>query len=294
MGSERVGGIWLAPAKLNLMLRIVGRRHDGYHLLQTVFQFLDLADELSFSIRDDGRIKRVGSLPGVPESQDLVVRAARLLQQRTGVAQGVELHLRKYLPMGAGLGGGSSDAATTLVALNQLWGTGLSQAELAELGVSLGADVPVFVGGCAAWGEGVGERLRPLDLPEPWYLLLVPPCQVSTKQVFTDPDLTRDSPRIKIRDFLDGSEENDCLSVVCVRYPQVREAFDWLARFAQPRLTGTGGTVFAKFAHKEQARMVLRQVPDPYRAFLAKGQNRSLLYANPAASGVLPGEKRDD
>ncbi len=270
---------WPAPAKLNLMLRIVGRRSDGYHLLQTVFQFLDIGDQLNFSLREDGRILRTTLVPGIPEDQDLVLRAAHLLQQHTGSVLGAEISLQKHLPMGAGLGGGSSDAATTLVALNKLWQTGLSRYELEDLGLSLGADVPVFVRGRAAWGEGVGERLQPLDLPEPHYLILVPPCHVSTKAVFLDPDLTRDSPRIRIRDFLDGSVENDCRQVVCARYPAVAEAMDWLRRYAEPRLTGTGACVFAVFDCLNEAQEVARQVPDIYRILIARGVNRSPLYS---------------
>lgn len=270
--------LWPAPAKLNLMLRIVGQRADGYHLLQTVFQFLDVADELGFVVRQDGLIRRLGELPGVPEEDDLVVRAAHLLQTAAGCSQGVEITLHKHLPMGGGLGGGSSDAATTLVALNRLWGCGFSLHQLAELGLRLGADVPVFVHGVAAWAEGVGEQLTPLSLAEPWYLLLVPPCHVATAAVFSAPDLTRDSPRIKIRDFLAGSVENDCVPAVCRRYPEVAEAMAWLGRFAKPRLTGTGATVFASFADEAAAREVLEQVPGRYQAFLARGLNRSPLH----------------
>jgi len=268
---------WPAPAKLNLMLRITGRRSDGYHLLQTVFQFLDAGDELRFQPRKDGAIVRTGELPGVTQEQDLVVRAASLLQRESDVGLGADIELRKRLPMGAGLGGGSSDAATTLVALNQLWDVGFSIDQLAEMGLSLGADVPVFVRGEAAWGEGVGERVEPLDLPRPWFLILVPSCHVSTAKVFSDPDLTRDSPRIKIRDFLAGSVGNDCLPVVRRRYPEVGDALDWLGRFAEPRLTGTGAAIFASFEVEDVARRVCRQVPGKYRTILARGLNRSPL-----------------
>lgn len=268
---------WPAPAKLNLMLRIVGRRQDGYHLLQTVFQFLDVADRLRFQIRPDGEIRRASSLQGVPEEQDLVVRAARLLQQESGVSLGADIHLEKLLPMGGGLGGGSSDAATTLVALNQLWHAGLSDDRLAALGLRLGADVPVFVWGFAAWAEGVGEVLEPLELPEPWYLVIVPPCHVSTAEVFSDPELTRDSPRITIPDFLAGRTENDCLAVVARRYRAVAEAMDWLAQYATPRLTGTGACVFAVFEDETSARQVLQRLPGHYQGLVAKGVNRSPL-----------------
>ncbi len=269
--------IWPAPAKLNLMLRIIGRRPDGYHLLQTVFQFLDLSDTLRFQCREDGEIRHLDPIPGVTLETDLVVRAARLLQLASGTALGVEIGLDKRLPMGGGLGGGSSDAATTLVALNQLWEIGFSRERLSRLGLALGADVPVFINGGAAWAEGVGEQLRPLVLPTPWYLLLLPDCRVSTAEIFGDPDLTRDSPRIKIRDFLSGRRGNDCLSVVCRRYPQVADAMEWLGRFGQPRLTGTGACVFAAFEKEAPARQILEQVPERFQAWVVRGLNRSPL-----------------
>ncbi len=268
---------WPAPAKLNLMLRVVGRRPDGYHLLQTVFQFLDRGDRLRFRLRDDGLIRRVGEVAGVAETDDLVVRAAALLQRTCDVKAGVEITLEKRLPMGAGLGGGSSDAATTLVALNRLWGCGLDRAALARLGLRLGADVPVFVRGRAAWAEGVGEELRPLELPEPWYLVLVPPCHVSTAAVFADPDLTRNSPRITIRDFLGGSRGNDCVPVVHRRFPPVAGAMEWLGRFAEPHLTGTGAGVFAAFPDEASATAVLDRVEGRYPAFVARGRSLSPL-----------------
>ncbi|MET0103727.1 MAG: 4-(cytidine 5'-diphospho)-2-C-methyl-D-erythritol kinase [Sedimenticola sp.] len=268
---------WPAPAKLNLMLRVVGRRADGYHLLQTVFQFLDFGDRLRFRVRDDGIVRRLGELAGVPESHDLVVRAARLLQQVSGCRLGVDIEMDKRLPMGGGLGGGSSDAATTLAVLNKVWGLKLSSGRLAELGLELGADVPVFVRGISAWGEGVGEQLTPVELPEPWYLVLVPDCEVPTAAIFGDPDLTRDSPRITIRDFLAGRVENDCLPVVCRRFPEVAGAMDWLARFAEPRLTGTGACVFAIFPDEEEAQRVRQAAEGRFRAFVARGVNRSPL-----------------
>ena len=271
--------VWPAPAKLNLMLRIVGRRSDGYHLLQTVFQFLDVCDYLTFSPTGDGSIRRREALPGVAEDDDLVVRAARLLQRETGVSQGVEIGLDKRLPMGGGLGGGSSDAATTLVALNTIWKTGLSQQALADLGLRLGADVPVFVHGFAAWAEGVGESLQPIDLPEKWYLVLVPDCHVSTAAVFGDPELTRDSEHITIRDFLNGEVANDCTDVVCRRYPPVADAIRWLGQFATARLTGTGACVFASFDDRDSALAVQQQVPAGMVSIVAQGRNRSSLFA---------------
>ena len=260
--------VWLAPAKLNLMLRIVGQRSDGYHQLQTVFQFLDYCDRLRFRMRQDGAILRLNDFPGVSEEQDLVLRAAHLLRQTTGVTSGVEIELDKRLPLGAGLGGGSSDAATVLVALNQLWKTGLNSEQLAHLGLQLGADVPVFVRGFAAWGEGVGEELTPVDLSEEWYLVVIPPCHVSTRDVFSDPDLTRDSPRIKIADFLAGSRENSCVPVVIKRYPPVAVAMEWLGRYGEPRLTGTGSALFVAFPGRQLAEDALAQIPAELSGFV--------------------------
>lgn len=270
---------WPAPAKLNLFLHIVGRRADGYHLLQTVFQFLSLGDELAFTLRDDGQIQRIGEVPGVAPESDLVVRAARLLRRDAGIARGVDIHVSKRLPMGGGLGGGSSDAATTLVALNQLWGLGYSEDQLVELGLRLGADVPVFVRGQAAWAEGVGEQLTPVELPEPWFLVVVPPCQVPTPQVFADPELTRNAPVIKIRRFLPGQGVNVCEPVVRRLYPIVGEALDWLEQFAPARMSGTGASIFAAFDDDVSARAVLEKLPDGWRGFVARGLNESPLHS---------------
>jgi 4-diphosphocytidyl-2-C-methyl-D-erythritol kinase len=268
---------WPAPAKINLFLHIVGRRPDGYHLLQTVFQFLDVGDELRFTLRDDGLIRRTTPLTGVPEHQDLTVRAAMLLKQFTGITQGVDIAVEKRLPLGAGLGGGSSDAATTLVALNRLWRLNLPRERLAELGLQLGADVPIFICGRAAWAEGVGEHLTPLELPEPWYVVVVPPCHVSTAEIFAAPDLTRNAHPLKIAAFLSGAGSNQCEAVVCRRYPEVRRALDWLGAYAPARMSGTGAAVFAAFAEEAAARGVLAQVPTEWRAFVAKGLNVSPL-----------------
>ena len=268
---------WPAPAKLNRFLHVVGRRADGYHLLQTVFQFLDYSDELTFDLRDDTCVERVDPLPGIAVEDDLTVRAARLLQARAGVDRGVDIHLRKCLPLGGGLGGGSSDAATVLVALNRLWGAGLSEDELAALGLELGADVPVFVRGRAAWAEGVGERLTPLTLDEPWYVVLVPAVTVSTAEVFSDPQLTRQTHPITISDFLSGQGRNDCEAVVSRRYPVIAEAIAWLSRFAEARLTGTGACVFAPFPDEQQARDVAARLPAAWQGFVARGLNRSPL-----------------
>ena len=268
---------WPAPAKINRFLHITGQRADGYHLLQTVFQFLDFGDDLSFAITESPDIKRVGELGGVSQEQDLIVRAARLLKEKSGVSFGVQISLNKRLPMGGGLGGGSSDAATTLVALNALWDVGFSEDELAELGLNLGADVPVFVRGFAAWAEGVGEHLESIELDEPWYLVLVPPCQVSTQEIFSSPDLTRNCPPIKIRNFLSEPVGNVCEAVVFRRYPQVKEVVEWLNQFSSARMSGTGASVFAPFESKVAAETVLSQAPKAWRGFVAKGVNRSPL-----------------
>jgi 4-diphosphocytidyl-2-C-methyl-D-erythritol kinase len=259
------------------MLRILGRRPDGYHRLQTVFQFIDHQDWLWFGVRTDGRVRQLTPVAGVPEEHDLTVRAARALQQATGCRLGVEIRIEKRLPLGGGLGGGSSDAATTLVALNRIWDLGLPRDELAGLGLDLGADVPVFVHGQASWGEGVGEELTPVELPEPWYLVLVPPCQVSTGAVFAHPKLTRDSLPVTIRDFLSGDRSNDCLPVVRAAYPPVAAALDWLSGQGQARLTGTGACCFAEFADLGSARAALDRLPPGLEGFVARGLNRSPL-----------------
>lgn len=269
---------WPAPAKLNLMLRILGRRPDGYHRLQTVFQLLDRCDLLWFDVTTGGDVIRIGTgAAGVAPDDDLAVRAARALQVATGCRAGVRIRIRKHIPAGAGLGGGSSDAATTLLALNRLWGTGLAEDELAALGCELGADVPVFVRGCSAWAEGIGERLSPLALGERWYLVVMPPVTVSTGIVFADPELTRDSAPITIRDFLAGAGGNDCETVVHARYPEVAEAARWLSHFGTARLTGTGACVFASFADNPTANRVLEALPRGWTGFVARGMDRSPL-----------------
>lgn len=270
--------VWLAPAKLNLFLHITGRRADGYHTLQTVFQFLDIADQIHLRVTPGGEIRRVTPLDDVTPDQDLSVRAARLLQAEAGVAQGVDISIEKRLPMGGGLGGGSSDAATVLVALNRLWGIGFSEDRLAELGLQLGADVPVFVRGRSAWAEGVGEQLSPITPPEPWYLVLVPPVTVSTAEIFSAPELTRHTPPIRIPDFLSGAGSNDCEAVVRGRYPVVGQFLDWLSQFGRARLTGTGACVFAAFPVREDALRARELLPDGWRGFVTRGCNRSPLY----------------
>lgn len=263
-----------APAKLNLFLHITGRRADGYHLLQSVFQFLDHGDVLHFLRRDDGVITLRPALPGVPEDQNLIVRAARALQTASGCRLGADITLDKRLPMGGGIGGGSSDAATTLLGLNRLWGLDLSADRLAALGLQLGADVPVFVRGHAAWAEGVGEQLRPLtQLPEPWYLVLVPDSHVATAEVFRHPELTRDSAAITLPAFLAGGGRNDCETVVRQLHPEVGHALDWLRHHGDGRLTGTGACVFLPCADQDTAKRLLQQAP--YAGFVARGRNVS-------------------
>lgn len=284
MSPAHPDGSWPAPAKLNLMLRVLGRRPDGYHRLQTVFQFIDRADRLWLEARRDGAIRRLAPIPGVDEGQDLTVRAALALKAASGCALGADIRLHKVLPMGGGLGGGSSDAATVLVALNRLWALDMDQDALARVALSLGADVPVFVRGRAAWAEGVGEELTPVDLPEPWYLVLVPPVQVSTAAVFAHPGLTRDSSPVKLADFIQGDRRNDCLAVVRGGYPAVADALDWLSsdQVQAPgggRLTGTGGCCFAELASRELAEATLQRVPAGLDAFVARGLNRSPLLA---------------
>ncbi|HEX2666811.1 MAG TPA: 4-(cytidine 5'-diphospho)-2-C-methyl-D-erythritol kinase [Gammaproteobacteria bacterium] len=274
---------WPAPAKLNLFLHITGRRADGYHLLQTVFQFLDYGDSLEFELRDDGRILRAEGPAGVPEESDLTVKAARLLKERSGSPLGATIKLRKVLPLEAGLGGGSSDAATTLMVLDRLWDTRLGPARLQALGLELGADVPVFIGGQAAWAEGVGEILTPMELPEPWYLVIDPGCRVSTREIFQAPELTRNSAPIKIAPLRSGETRNDFEPVVRSRYPEVSEALDWLGSRAKARLTGSGACLFADFEREADAQRVLAEMPSKWRGFVARGCNRSPLLERLAA-----------
>lgn len=260
-----------APGKLNLMLRVVGRRADGYHLLQTVFRFIDFCDTLRFRVRSDGVISSAYEVPGVPPGEDLAARAARLLQQAGGTTLGADIFLEKRLPMGGGLGGGSSDAATALIALNRLWGLDFSRARLLELAVKLGADVPVFVFGNNAFGEGIGERLAAVQLPPAWYVVLVPPIAVSTAAIFADPKLKRDSKPITIQSFSAGWTENDLQPVVCQAFPEVARHLAWLEQYGAARLTGSGACVFASFPVEEEAREVLAQLPGDMKGFVARG-----------------------
>ena len=266
-----------APAKLNLMLRVTGRRADGYHLLQTVIRFIDYGDTLRLRVREDGAITRTNEVAGIPAEEDLAVRAARLLQQAAGTRLGADITLEKRIPVGGGLGGGSSDAATALLALNHLWRTGLPRERLAALALELGADVPVFVGGENALAEGIGECLTPLELPAAWYLVLVPPVRVPTARIFSHSELKRDSKPIKITAFSAGLAGNDVEPVVCREYPEVARHLEWLRQAAPSWVTGTGACVFAAFPTEGAARQVLEQAPSGMRGFVAEGLPRHPL-----------------
>ena len=267
-----------APAKLNLFLHVVGRRADGYHLLQSVFRFIDFGDELGFSVRADGLINHLNPIPGVEPESDLCVRAARLLQKHCACPLGADIQIKKRLPMGGGLGGGSSDAATTLIALNHLWQTGLSREALQPLGLSLGADVPVFVFGQNAFAEGVGEILSAVELDNPWYVVLIPPVHVSTPDIFRDEGLTRDTEMIRMRDFKSVVTRNDLQTVVCRRYPEVKQCLEWLSDFAPAKMTGSGACVFAEFESEASARNALEKIPDTLSGFVAKGLSQHPLF----------------
>ena len=266
-----------APAKLNLFLHITGQRKDGYHLLQTVFQFLDYADSISLTLRDDKQIVRISDLAGVPAEDDLVVKAAKLLQLHCENSLGVDISVEKVLPMGGGLGGGSSNAASVLVALNHLWDCGLSQQELMDLGVQLGADVPIFIFAQSAWAEGVGEQLKSVDLPKKWFLVLKPQINVSTAKVFANPQLQRDCATITIRDFLEGQTHNVCEKPVREMYPEVDEALKDLAKYGESKLTGTGACVFAAFDSQKQAEQAFAELSEKWEGFVARGMNQSPL-----------------
>jgi 4-diphosphocytidyl-2-C-methyl-D-erythritol kinase len=268
---------WPAPAKLNLMLHIVGRRADGYHLLQSAMQFIDLADELRFYRRPSGVLERVAGLVDVPAERDLAIRAARALLDHTGRNDGVAIEVVKRVPVQAGLGGGSSDAATVLVALNRLWNLRLARDALVAIGLTLGADVPFFAGGLAAWAEGVGEQLTPTEFAASIYLVIKPQAAVSTAEVFQAPELTRNSPVTTIRAFLAGGGRNDCTSTVRGRFPEIAEAIDWLGEYGEPRLTGTGACVFAAMADRATAESVRARLPARWSGYVARGLNRSPL-----------------
>ena len=273
---------WLtlpAPAKLNLMLHITGRRADGYHNLQTLFQFIDLCDELSFRLRDDDQLTLEPQIDGVDFEDNLIIKAARALQANSDKTLGADIRLTKQLPMGGGLGGGSSDAATTLLALNHLWQLQLSFDQLADIGLTLGADVPVFVRGQAAFAEGVGEILTPTpELDEPWYLVVAPQVHVNTGKIFSNKCLTRDTDPISIRTALRREGNNDCQAVVSTLYPEVGKALNLLNNFSPAKLTGTGACIFSSFGSEAEAIRVSDQLPAEYVSFVAKGVNTSPVH----------------
>jgi len=270
-----------APAKLNLFLHVVGRRRDGYHLLQSAFTLIDFADRLRFAVREGGTVRRVNDVPGVPAEQDLAVRAALLLQEASGTALGADIEIDKRIPMGGGLGGGSSDAATALVALNRLWNTGFDREALAEIGVGLGADVPFFIFGRSAWAEGIGDRLTALEIPARWYVVLVPGVQVPTPVAYGAPELTRNTEPLKIEDFSVQSQgerfHNDLEPVVAGRFPEVREHLAWLRKHGDARMTGSGACVFAAFDDRGSAQRVLDALPGSMKGFIARGLPRHPL-----------------
>lgn len=271
-----------APAKLNLFLHVVGRRADGYHLLQTLFRFVDYGDTLHFAPREDGQVRLLNPLPGVPEESDLTVRAARLLQQAANCTRGADIRLEKRLPMGGGLGGGSSDAATVLLALNHLWQLGLSRERLQALGLTLGADVPVFIFGRTAFAEGVGEALQVVPATPAWYLVLQPPVAVPTVDIFRAPELKRDTPTMAAADWRPGLGGNDLEPVACARFPEVARHLAWLQRFGRARMSGSGACVFAEFPDQAGAEAALAQLPPDMRGWVAPGLDSHPLY------GLLP------
>ena len=266
-----------APAKINLFLHIVGRRPDGYHLLQTAFRMLDWGDEITLRRRDDGLILRTTDVPGVPAESDLVVRAARALQAVSGSPFGAEIGVSKRIPMGGGLGGGSSDAASVLLALNRLWGCGLSRQALQDLGLKLGADVPFFIFGETAFAEGVGEALRPLAVPPAWYVMVAPPVSVPTAEIFSAKELTRDTEILIMQGFAAHKTRNDMQAVVCVKYPEVAESLEWLSQYGDARMSGSGACLFAPFDTEGQARQVAASVPSGWKVWVARGLDRHPL-----------------
>ena len=274
MGRSKSLKAWPAPAKLNLFLHVVGRRPDGRHELQTLFQLLDYGDCLRFRLREDGVIRICGSVAG---ENDLAVRAARLLQAAGGTFSGVDIALEKRIPVGSGLGGGSSDAATVLMALNRLWDIGFDTATLSEIGLSLGADVPLFVCGHSAWAEGVGERLTPTMLEDRWYCVLVPSVCVATDRVFSSTELTRNTPRIKIPGRFWRGLRNDLEPVTCALYPEVQHCLEWLRRHGNARMTGSGGASFLSVGNRQGALDILNQAPPGCTGFVARGLNRHPL-----------------
>jgi 4-diphosphocytidyl-2-C-methyl-D-erythritol kinase len=271
-----------APAKLNLFLHVTGRRADGYHTLQTMFRFVDICDEVGFRLREDDGIHRLAPIAGIDEDQDLTLRAARLLQLTSGCRLGVDIDIDKRLPMGGGLGGGSSDAATTLMVLNKMWSLGLSRNRLQQIALQLGADVPVFVFGRSAFGEGVGERLHAIELDPAWYLILVPQVTVSTAEIFAARELTRNTKAIRIAAFSVGQGHNDLQPVACKRFPEIARHLNWLGRSGKAAMTGSGACVFSAFDSELEARSVFDRLPADMKGFVARGLNRHPLYVETA------------
>ena len=266
---------WLSPAKINLFLHITGQREDGYHLLQSIIQFIDLYDRLQFTLRDDGKIRCDNSMHAILPQHDLSVRAAKLLQTTCSIARGVTITLHKVIPAGAGLGGGSSNAATTFLALNQLWNCGLEQYELEDLGRQLGADIPVFIRGEASWVEGVGDHLQPVSIPEAWMAVVFPNVHLDTRKMFAAPDLTRNCAPIRIRDFTQQRTRNVFEHIASREYPEIARAFQWLSQFSPARLTGSGSGLFAICQSRQQARDIAARCPQPWQAYAVKGLNHS-------------------
>ncbi|WP_195704058.1 4-(cytidine 5'-diphospho)-2-C-methyl-D-erythritol kinase [Vibrio sp. VB16] len=269
---------WPSPAKLNLFLYINNRREDGYHELQTLFQFLDYCDTLTIQANSSDKITLTPELKGVPVESNLIWKAAIALKEKTQVSYGADIHLEKRLPMGGGIGGGSSNAATVLVALNFLWQLNLTSDELADIGLQLGADVPIFVKGFSAFAEGVGERLEKVTPEEKWYLVVKPDVSISTAEIFSHPDLTRNTPKRAIAELLTGSQVNDCEKIVRLLYPEVDKQLSWLLQYAPSRLTGTGSCLFSEFNNKLDAERIRAKLPDAVLSFIAQGKNRSLLH----------------
>jgi len=265
---------WPAPAKLNLFLHIVGQREDGYYLLQSAIQFIDLCDQLRFTVRADGDIQQSKIINAITQEDDLSIRAAKLLQKTCAIKQGITIELNKVIPMGAGLGGGSSDAATSLLALNQIWECGLNLTELEVLAGQLGADVPVFVRGAASWVEGIGQQLEPVTLPEPWYVVVFPHVHLDTQQMFSNPDLIRNCVAIKMRDFVSQSTQN-VFEPIARQQPEVERAFQWLNRYSPAKLTGSGSGLFAVCGSQQQVDRIVASCPQQWSAYGVKGLNRS-------------------
>lgn len=276
--DDRAGGTWPAPAKLNLFLHIVGRRDDGYHLLQTAIQFIDVCDELSLTVNEDGGIRCAGADNGIPRDDDLTVRAARLLQRECRMQKGVDIRLRKVIPSGAGFGGGSSDAATALLALNRLWECGLDIRALEAIAVQLGADVPVFVRGEACWVEGIGERLQAMDFPEPWYVAVFPHVHLDTRKMFSEQNLARGCAPIAAHDFTRARTRN-VFEPIARQHAGVERAWQWLSQYSRVRLSGSGSGLFAACESRDQAETIAADCPAEFAAFVAKGMNRSPVYS---------------